>query len=76
MSEKWDNLSQGAKIGIYCAIAAAAAIAIAAFVFYFLKQRRRGRLEHALDDARWNAERTEMKDFQSGWRRGGYQPVS
>ncbi|OOF96682.1 glycoside hydrolase family 16 protein [Aspergillus carbonarius ITEM 5010] len=80
LSEKWNELPSGAKIGIACAIAAVVAIALAGFIFFCLKQRRTGRLEHALDDARWNTERTEMNNYQSEWKQSewrhrGYQPV-
>ena len=71
-----------ARVGIYCGAAAAGIILIVAFVFFFIKQRKRGRLEHALDDAKWNNNRTEMTNFQSDWKttefrnKGGYQPVA
>ncbi|KAL4921839.1 concanavalin A-like lectin/glucanase domain-containing protein [Aspergillus aurantiobrunneus] len=80
MSEKWDELPQGAKVGVYVGAAAGGSILLALFIFFFIRQRKKGRLEHALDDSKFNAERTEMNDFQSNWkqsewRHGGYQPV-
>ncbi|KAH8426869.1 glycoside hydrolase family 16 protein [Aspergillus melleus] len=81
-AEKWAELPMAARVGIYCGAAAAGIILIVAFVFFFIKQRKRGRLEHALDDAKWNNNRTEMTNFQSDWKttefrnKGGYQPVA
>ncbi|KAL3482407.1 concanavalin A-like lectin/glucanase domain-containing protein [Aspergillus californicus] len=80
LSEKWNDLPSGAKIGVYVGAAAAGAIILALGVFCFIRQRKKGRLEHALDDAKWNTERNEMGDFQSNWKQsewknGGYRPV-
>ena len=79
LSEKWNNLSSGARIGIIAGAAGAGAIALGAFMIFVLKQRKKGRLEHALADAQWNSERAEMNNHQSGWRHsgyGGYRQVS
>ncbi|OGE49639.1 hypothetical protein PENARI_c020G07007 [Penicillium arizonense] len=81
LAEKWDDLGQGAHIGIYCGAAGAGVLAIAAFLIFCLRQRRKGRLEHALDDSRYAENRTEMQNFQndwkqSEWKHGGYQQVN
>ncbi|PWY92637.1 concanavalin A-like lectin/glucanase [Aspergillus heteromorphus CBS 117.55] len=83
LAEKWAKLSTGAKTGIYVAIAVVGAGAASAFIFFCLKQRKSGRLEHALNDAKWDSERTEMDNFQSEWKQSewrhkprGYQPVN
>ncbi|CEL07446.1 hypothetical protein ASPCAL10603 [Aspergillus calidoustus] len=80
LADKWNELPSGAKIGVYCGAAAAGAILIALFIFFFIRQRKKGRLENALDDAKWNTERNEMNNFQTNWKQsewkhGGYQPV-
>ncbi|KAL4765478.1 glycoside hydrolase family 16 protein [Aspergillus foveolatus] len=80
LSEKWDDLPSGAKAGVYVGAAAAGAILLALFIIFFIRQRKKGRLEHALDDAKFNNERNEMNNYQSSWkqsewRNGGYQPV-
>lgn len=81
IAEKWDGLSTGAKAGIGIGAGAGGAVAIAAFVLYCVRQRRKGRLEHALDDTRYNSDRTEMGNFQSDWTQSefknkGYQQVN
>lgn len=81
LAEKWAEVPTGGKIGVYVGSAAAGAMLIAGFIFFCLRQRRKGRLEHALDDTKWNSERTEMNNFQTDWKqsdwstRGGYKQV-
>ncbi|KAJ5115064.1 hypothetical protein NUU61_000823 [Penicillium alfredii] len=81
MSEKWEELGEGAHIGIYCGAAAGGILGIAAFVIFFLRQRRKGRLEYALDDARHATERADAENYQNDWKQTewknrGYQQVS
>ncbi|KAF9892974.1 hypothetical protein FE257_000566 [Aspergillus nanangensis] len=81
LSEKWDEIPNGGKIGVYVGAAAVGAMLIALFIFFCIRKRRQGRLEHALGDAQYNTERTEMNNFQSDWKqsewnhKGGYQQV-
>ncbi|EAU38310.1 conserved hypothetical protein [Aspergillus terreus NIH2624] len=81
LAEKWAEVPTGGKIGVYVGAAVVGAMLIAGFIFFCLKQRRKGRLEHALDDSKWTAERTEMNNFQSDWKQSdwshrGYKQVS
>ena len=81
LEQKWDDLGEGAHIGIYVAAAAVGAAAVAGFLFWCLRQRRQGRLEQALDDTRYTSERTEMESFQtdwkqSEWKHNGYSKVN
>ncbi|CAL5866268.1 uncharacterized protein PFLUO_LOCUS475 [Penicillium psychrofluorescens] len=76
LSEKWDDLPEGAHIGVYCGAAAAGALVVVAVGLYCLKQRRRGRLEHALDDARYNTERNEMETYQNDWKQTEWSSTS
>ncbi|PTU19770.1 hypothetical protein P175DRAFT_0459746 [Aspergillus ochraceoroseus IBT 24754] len=81
LAEKWADLGKGAHIGIYCGAAVAGALAIAGAAFYCIKQRRRGRLERALDPDRQNTEVMQMEDYRKQWRQSevghyGYQPVN
>ncbi|EAW09511.1 glycoside hydrolase family 16 protein [Aspergillus clavatus NRRL 1] len=81
LAEKWADLPTGAKAGVYIGAAAFGALCIAGFVFFFIQQRKKGRLEHALEDTKWNTERTEMSTFQTDWKQSewkhkGYQPVN
>ena len=81
LSEKWDDLGEGAHIGVYVGAAAAGAIGIAALLFFCLRQRRKGRLENALGNTPVPLNRDEMQNFQKDWRQsewklnGGYQQV-
>lgn len=68
LAEKWAALPEAAHIGIYCGAAAAGILILVALGFVCLRQRRKGRLEHALDDARYNNERNEMENYQSDWK--------
>lgn len=81
LSEKWDDLPSGAHAGVFIGAAAVGAMLIAGFIFFVIRQRRKGRLEHALDDSNWNNERNEMSNVQSDWRQSewrhkGYAPVN
>ncbi|KAL2860779.1 glycoside hydrolase family 16 protein [Aspergillus lucknowensis] len=78
LSQKWAELPSGAKIGVYAGAAGVGAILLALFIFFVIRQRKKGRLEHALDDSKWNEERTEMNNYQqnwkqSEWKNGGYR---
>lgn len=80
LAEKWAELPTGAHIGVYAGAAGVGAVAIVALAITCLRQRRKGRLEHALDDSRYAAERTEMENFQndwkqSEWKHNGYSKV-
>lgn len=69
---------------MFIGAAAVGAMLIAGFIFFFIRQRRKGRLEQALDDTNWNnerPERTEMSNAQSDWRQSewrhnGYSQVN
>lgn len=84
LSEKWDDLPTGAHVGVFIGAAAAGAMLIAGFIFFIIRQRRKGRLEHALDDTNWNNERNERNEMsnpqadwrQSEWRHKGYSQVN
>lgn len=73
ISEKWDNLGEGAHIGVYIGAAAAGALIIMAFVLFCIRQRRKGRLEHALGETRYNDERTEMESYQHDWKQSEWR---
>lgn len=80
LAQKWAALPEGAHIGVYVGAAAAGVLIFVALGLCCLRQRRKGRLEHALDDARFNNERTEMMNYQSDWKQsewkhGGYSQV-
>jgi hypothetical protein len=81
LAEKWADLGNGAHIGIYAGVAGAGVLAIVALALVCWRQRRKGRLEHALDDSRYATERSEMQDYQNNWKQtewknGGYSKVN
>lgn len=81
LSEKWNGMATGAKAGIGIGAGAGGCILLALLVLFFVRQRRKGRLEHALEDNKYNTDRTEMSNFQSDWaqsefRHKGYQNMT
>ncbi|KAJ5703920.1 hypothetical protein N7493_011058 [Penicillium malachiteum] len=81
LAEKWAKLGEAAHIGIYVSAGVVGAAAIGAFAFWCIRQRRKGRLENALDDTRYNDQLAESENFQndwkmSEWRNSGYRQVS
>lgn len=81
LAEKWAKLGEGAHIGIYVAAGVVGAAVIGAFGYWCKRQRRKGRLEHALDDTKYNDQLAESENFQndwkmSEWRTSGYRQVS
>ncbi|KAJ5918110.1 hypothetical protein N7454_010485 [Penicillium verhagenii] len=81
LAEKWDDLGEGAHIGVYAGAGVAGALMIGAFTWWCVRQRSKGRLEHALDDTKYEDQRTEMQNYQndwkqSEWRNSGYKQVT
>ncbi|KAF3013312.1 hypothetical protein E8E14_011006 [Neopestalotiopsis sp. 37M] len=68
LSEKWDNLSSGAKAGVYAGAAGVVGLALAALLVYYFKQRRRGQQEAALYAANQERERLELEQFKKEGR--------
>ncbi|KAJ6120139.1 glycosyl hydrolases family 16 [Penicillium sp. IBT 18751x] len=83
LAEKWDDLGEGAHIGIYVGVAAAAAIAVAGFGWWCARQRKAGRLQRALDDSAAGQSGAELSQMetqkpewrQSQWGKQSYQRV-
>lgn len=81
LAEKWADLGEGAHVGVYVGAGVAGAAMVGAFLWWCLSQRRKGRLEHALDDTRYNSQRDDAQNFQndwkmSEWRNSGYKQVN
>ncbi|KAJ5623212.1 hypothetical protein N7490_011817 [Penicillium lividum] len=81
LAEKWADLGTGAHVGVYVGAGVAGAAIVGAFVWWCIRQRSKGRLEHALDDTKYADQRTEMLDHQNNWRQSewrtsGYKQVS
>ncbi|KAJ5692781.1 hypothetical protein N7462_002204 [Penicillium macrosclerotiorum] len=68
LAEKWDDLGEGAHIGIYVAAGVVGAAAIGAFAWWCIRQRKSGRLQRALNDAQNGEELKRMQDYNANWR--------
>lgn len=80
LAQKWNDLGEGAHIGVYCGAAAAGGLLVALFSWWCIKQRRQGRLARGLNDANHGEELASMEKSQSQWGqtrwgRQSYQPV-
>lgn len=64
IGEKFNDLPDGAKYGIYAGGAFVAVALLAALIIYFLRQRRRGQREAEAAAKRAEIERQENEDFE------------
>jgi len=64
VSQKWNSLSHTTKLAIEASAGGAAAIAILAFAFFCIRQRRAGRREKALEDAKWEKSSAELLAYR------------
>jgi hypothetical protein len=71
LAQKWAALPQPAKAGIYAGAAGALGVILVIMVFCCIKQRRVGRKEQGIHEAKLNQERTEMMNMQAEWRQRG-----
>ncbi|KAL6787473.1 glycoside hydrolase family 16 protein [Trichoderma afarasin] len=60
ISQKWDNLPAGARIGVYVAAGVVAAVLIGALLWYCIKQRRDGAREARLATEMEKMDRMEL----------------
>lgn len=63
-TDKWNSLSSGVKIGIYCAAGSVAAALVGLISFCCIKQRRAGRREQQAYLAKLETERREAEAYQ------------
>jgi hypothetical protein len=82
LAQKWDDLGNGAHIGVYCGAAVAGVLLIGAFAWFCIRQRRDGRLQRALNDGEHEEELTTLAENKMRWRQSElfrqnqkYQPV-
>ncbi|KAI5867380.1 glycoside hydrolase family 16 protein [Durotheca rogersii] len=68
LSEKWEALPAGTKMGVYGAAGGVGGLLIVALAVYSFKQRRRGRREAALAAQREEQERLELERFRKEGR--------
>ncbi|KAL9618207.1 MAG: hypothetical protein Q9160_007041 [Pyrenula sp. 1 TL-2023] len=67
--QKWNSLSQTAKISIGASIAGVALLAAVIFAFCCIKQRRLGKKERALADAEYEKRTQELLTYRSEMQR-------
>lgn len=78
----WNGLSSTAKIAIAASVGGALLIALIVFIFCCIKQRRAGKHEKLLEDAKFEKDRAELMAFRAemgrqrsekltGWRSSG-----
>ncbi|KLU83023.1 extracellular cell wall glucanase Crf1 [Magnaporthiopsis poae ATCC 64411] len=72
VSDRWNELSSGAKTGVYVGSAAFVALIAGSLLFYFLRQRKRGQEESRLAAEREERERVELEQY----RKAGINPDS
>ncbi|KAI1196313.1 concanavalin A-like lectin/glucanase domain-containing protein [Nemania serpens] len=68
LSQKWAELPQGTKIGIYAAAGAVGGLLFIALAIYYVKQRRAGQREAALAAKMQEEERLELERFKKSGR--------
>ncbi|KAK7915015.1 hypothetical protein PG985_012718, partial [Apiospora marii] len=67
-SEKWDELPQSTKSGVYAAAGGVFALGVIALLVYYFRQRSRGQKEAAAYAAQQEAERLELEQFRKEGR--------
>ncbi|EER25083.1 hypothetical protein D8B26_007682 [Coccidioides posadasii str. Silveira] len=74
LSEKWNDLSAGAKGGIFTAAGIVVAVFAAVIAFCCVKQRRAGRKEFNMESSKFATEQTSNMALRSQWNHK-YQEV-
>jgi hypothetical protein len=64
-TQKWKSLSSGVKIAIACSVGGAILAIIAVFAFCCIKQRRAGKHEKLIEDAKFEKERAELMAYRA-----------
>lgn len=65
VAQKWSGLSQNAKIAIAASVCGALLIALCVFAFCCIRQRRAGKHEKLLEDAKYEKDRAELLAFRA-----------
>ena len=71
VAQRWAGLSTGAKIAIYVSIVAVVLAIIGISTICCISQRRAGRKEKAVADARWEKDHAESMAYRAEFRSGG-----
>lgn len=65
LKQRWSDLSQGAKIGIYASIGAFIALTLGAWMLCCIRYRRAGRREGALESAAYEKDTAELMAYRA-----------
>jgi beta-lactamase regulating signal transducer with metallopeptidase domain len=68
-AQRWKNLSNSAKIAIFCSVAGVLVLAIVVMAFCCIKQRRAGKKERAIADAEFEKGTAELLAFRAEMNR-------
>ncbi|KAL9005195.1 MAG: hypothetical protein Q9188_002031 [Gyalolechia gomerana] len=71
-SQRWNQLSPGAKIGVGSAVGVSAVALVVLGAVYCMRARKAGRKERALADAEFEREAREMTAYRQQMAKGGF----
>ena len=72
VTQRFNDLSHGAKIGIFSTVVAAIAVCVGMWVFCCVKQRRAGKAERKLADALFEKDTAELMAYRAQMGKGGH----
>lgn len=64
-AQKWNSLSSSAKIGIGASVAGVLVLSILIFAFCCIKQRRAGKRERMVEDAKFEKDQAELMAYRA-----------
>ena len=71
VTQRFNGLSHGAKIGIFSTVVAAIAVCVVMWAFCCIKQRRAGKAERRVADAMFEKDTAELMAYRSQMGKGG-----
>lgn len=72
VTQRFNGLSHGAKIGIFSTVAGAIAVCVVMWAFCCIKQRRAGKAERRAADAIYEKDTAELMAYRMRMGKGGY----
>lgn len=64
-SQRWNGLSSGARIAIIASVCGTVALGLAVFIFCCIKQRRLGKHERLVEDAKFEKNQAELMAYRA-----------
>jgi uncharacterized protein HemX len=64
-SQRWNGLSSGAKIAIIASVCGVLGLGLAVFIFCCIKQRRLGKHERLVEDAKFEKNQAELMAYRA-----------